>query len=329
RNGKSQIVFGTHALIQRDTQFHKLGAAVIDEQHRFGVLQREALTKKGLHPHTLIMTATPIPRSLSLTLYGDLDVSIIDKLPPGRTPISTKCFYGNKRLEAYESIRQEVQKGRQVYVVCPLIEETETLDLKTAVEVREYLQDLFPDLTIGLVHGKIKQDERNAIMSRFKEGAIHILVATTVIEVGIDVPNASVMIIEHAERFGLSQLHQLRGRVGRGAHSSQCILMAYYPLTEEAKARLKVMLQSNDGFRVAEEDLNIRGPGDFMGTRQSGLPELQVANLVRDIKTLEAARKEAFALIDRDPNLQDPRHQKLKEAFFHLMGKRMNLMDII
>jgi len=265
--GKTAIVVGTHALIQKQVRFHKLGVAVIDEQHRFGVLQRDALARKGLHPHTLVMTATPIPRSLALTLYGDLDVSVIDELPPGRTPIDTKLCFGNKRREVYESIRREIYAGRQAYVVCPLIEETETLDLQTAVDVREDLSALFPGSTVGLIHGKIKADERSRIMSRFKAGDIHILVSTTVIEVGIDVANATVMIIEHAERFGLSQLHQLRGRVGRGGHSSQCLLIAYYPLTDEAKARLQAMLKTGDGFRIAEEDLNIRGPGDFMGTR--------------------------------------------------------------
>ncbi|MFQ5671679.1 MAG: ATP-dependent DNA helicase RecG [Nitrospinales bacterium] len=327
--GKTAIIVGTHALIQKQVRFHNLGVAVIDEQHRFGVLQREALARKGLHPHTLVMTATPIPRSLALTLYGDLDVSIIDELPPGRMPIDTKLSFGNKRHEVYESVRRGIYEGRQAYVVCPLIEETETLDLQTAVEVREDLASLFPGLTVGLIHGKIKPDERSRIMSRFKAGDIHILVSTTVIEVGIDVPNATVMIIEHAERFGLSQLHQLRGRVGRGGHSSQCLLIAYYPLTDEAKARLQAMLKTGDGFRIAEEDMNIRGPGDFMGTRQSGLPELQVADLVRDIRILEVARKEAFALIERDPNLQDHGNHKLKDDFRRFMGNRLDLMDII
>ncbi|MFQ5715903.1 MAG: ATP-dependent DNA helicase RecG [Nitrospinales bacterium] len=329
RNGKTQLIVGTHALIQKDVQFRKLGVAIIDEQHRFGVLQREALARKGFYPHILVMTATPIPRSLALTLYGDMDISILDELPPGRLPVGTKLFYGNRRELAYEAARQELEKGRQVYVVCPLIEESEALDLKTATEVQKYAQRLFPGHSVGLLHGRIKKEERSRIMKEFKAGALRILVATTVIEVGIDIPNASVAIIEHAERFGLSQLHQLRGRVGRGQFLSQCLLIAYYPLTEEAKARLQVMLKTNDGFLVAEEDLKIRGPGDFMGTRQSGLPELQNANLVRDIKILEAARKEAFALIDRDPHLAAPELQNLKKAFRRFMGNRLDLMGIL
>ncbi len=328
--GKVEIVVGTHALIQKTVQFHNLGLAVIDEQHRFGVLQREAIGKKGTHPHILIMTATPIPRSLALTLYGEMDVSLLDEFPPGRQPIVTKLFYENKREQAYAVLRKEANKGRQAYVVCPLIEESETLDLKTAMEVQDYLQNqLFPDLTIRLIHGKMKKEERQQIMSEFKEGNIHILVATTVIEVGIDVKNATLMIIEHAERFGLSQLHQLRGRVGRGEHASQCLLIGYPPFSEDGKARLEAIVKSNDGFMIAEEDLKIRGPGDFMGTRQSGMPILRVANLVRDIKILEAARKEAFSLIDHDPRLEDPKHQTLKQTMHHYLGNKLDLLNII
>ncbi len=330
REGKTQVVIGTHALIQKDVEFRELGLAVIDEQHRFGVLQREAVGKKGLHPHILIMTATPIPRSLALTLYGDMDVSLIDEFPPGRKPITTRLFFEEDRDSAYAFLRDEADAGRQAYVVCPLIEGSESHDLKAAEEVHEYLrQKVFPDLKVSLIHGRLKKEERQQIMSGFKEGNIHILVATTVIEVGIDVPNATTIIIEHAERFGLSQLHQLRGRVGRGEHGSQCILIAYHPLSPDAKSRLGAIQKSNDGFKIAEEDLKIRGPGDFMGTRQSGMPILKIANLLRDIKILEAARKEAFALIDRDVRLDKPGHQKLKQALHHFLGGRLNLMDII
>ena len=330
REGKIQIIIGTHALIQKTIQFHNLGLAVIDEQHRFGVLQREAIGKKGGRPHIMVMTATPIPRSLALTLYGEMDVSFLDEFPPGRQPITTKLFSAAKRDQAYAVLRQEVDKGRQAFVVCPLIEESETLDLKTAMEVQDSLQnEYFPDLTIRLIHGKMKKEERQRIMAEFLEGGIHVLVATTVIEVGIDVPNASLMIIEHAERFGLSQLHQLRGRVGRGEHASQCLLIAYASLSEDGKARLDAIQKSNDGFMIAEEDLKIRGPGDFMGTRQSGMPILRVANLIRDIKILESARKEAFALIDRDPRLENPENQNLKQTLHQYLGDKLNLLNII
>lgn len=330
QEGETQIVIGTHALIQKSIEFKNLGLAVIDEQHRFGVLQREAIGKKGGHPHILVMTATPIPRSLALTLYGEMDVSFLDEFPPGRQPITTKLFYEPKRDQAYAILRQEADKGRQAFVVCPLIEESETLDLKTAIEVQEYLQNqLFPDLTIRLIHGKMKKEERQQIMAEFKAKKIDVLVATTVIEVGIDVPNATLMIIEHAERFGLSQLHQLRGRVGRGQHASQCLLIAYSSVSEDGKARLDAIQKSNDGFVIAEQDLKIRGPGDFMGTRQSGMPILRVANLIRDIKILESARKEAFALLDRDPGLKHPEHQNLKQTMQSYLGDKLNLMNII
>ena len=330
QEGNIQIVIGTHALIQKTIQFKNLGLAIIDEQHRFGVLQREAIGKKGGHPHILVMTATPIPRSLALTLYGEMDVSFLDEFPPGRQPIATQLFFEPKRDQAYAILREEADKGRQVFVVCPLIEESEVLDLKTAIEVQETLQNqLFPDLTICLLHGKMKKEERQRIMADFLAGKINVLVATTVIEVGIDVPNATLMIIEHAERFGLSQLHQLRGRVGRGRHASQCLLIATPSLSEEGKARLEAIQKSNDGFVIAEEDLKIRGPGDFMGTRQSGMPILRVANLIRDIKILEAARKEAFKLLDHDPRLENPRHQNLKQTMQKYLGDKLNLLNII
>ncbi len=329
REGISHIVVGTHALIQKEIQFDRLGIAVIDEQHRFGVLQREALNKKGTSPHILVMTATPIPRSLALTIYGDLDVSLIDELPPGRKPIKTQVYSENKRDDVYGFVAKEISKGRQAYIVCPLIEETEKMDLKTATEVYEYIKERFPHINANLVHGKIKSADRRQIMAEFKEGKVQALVATTVIEVGVHVPNATLMIVEHAERFGLSQLHQLRGRIGRGEHASHCLLVAYYPLSDEGKARLEAMQESQDGFYIAEKDLEIRGPGDFLGTRQSGLPDLKVANLIRDIKVLEIARKEAQDLLQTHPDLNAPELLKLKNELLTEMGGRMGLMDII
>lgn len=327
--GKTQIIIGTHALVQKEIKFKKLGLAVVDEQHRFGVLQREALGKKGDNPHLLIMTATPIPRSLALTLYGDMDVSFLDEFPPGRQPISTKVYFEKQQHKAYELMEKELKMGRQAFVVCPLIEESEVMDLKAATTVFESIRERFPEFTACLIHGKLKKEERQEIMAKFLKKEIHVLVSTTVIEVGIDVPNATVMIIEHAERFGLAQLHQLRGRVGRGQHASHCLLAAYFPVSYEGKARMNAMQNCRDGFEIAEEDLKIRGPGDFMGTRQSGIPILKIANLVRDIKTLDIARKEAFALIDRDPNLDNPANQPLKNAVQRLLGKHLPLMDII
>jgi len=328
-SGKAQVIIGTHSLVQKEIQFNKLGLAVIDEQHRFGVLQREALGKKGANPHLLIMTATPIPRSLALTLYGDMDVSFLDEFPPGRQAIKTQVFYEKQQNKAYEIMESELKKGRQAFVVCPLIEESEVMDLKAAVTVFESIQERFPEFRACLIHGKLKKEERQEIMSRFLNKEIQILVSTTVIEVGIDIPNATVMIIEHAERFGLAQLHQLRGRVGRGKHASHCLLAAYFPVSDEGKARMKAMQNSRDGFEIAEEDLKIRGPGDFMGTRQSGLPVLKIANLIRDIKILDLARKEAFSLVDHDPHLKNPQNQPLKNAVQRLLGKHLPLMDII
>ena len=329
QSGKTQIVVGTHSLIQKDIQFKNLGLAVIDEQHRFGVIQREAIGKKGDQPHLLIMTATPIPRSLALTLYGDMDVSLLDELPPGRQVIATNLFFENRREQAYAIMEKQLQQGRQAFVVCPLIEESESIDLKAAVTVFDFIQEKFPGFTACLIHGKLKKEERQNIMSRFLKKEIQVLVSTTVIEVGIDVPNATVMIIEHAERFGLAQLHQLRGRVGRGIHASYCLLMAYHPVSEEGQARMKAMQNSGDGFVIAEEDLKIRGPGDFMGTRQSGMPLLKIANLLRDIQVLETARNEAFQLIESDPDITDPKHQPLKKALKRFLGNYMELMEVI
>jgi ATP-dependent DNA helicase RecG len=292
--GEIHAAVGTHALIQESVSFNKLGVVVIDEQHRFGVLQRAALRERGFNPDVLVMTATPIPRSLAMTVYGDLDVSVIDELPPGRTPIKTVVVGEDRRAGVYKGIEREVRGGRQVYVVYPLVEESEKMDLKDATRMYEHLRDrVFPHFTVGLLHGKMKSSEKEEVMRRFVAGEIQVLVATTVVEVGVDVPNASVMVVEHAERFGLSQLHQLRGRVGRGAEQSYCVLMASDKQTSVAQQRLGIMEESSDGFRIAEKDLEIRGPGEVMGTRQSGVPTFRVGNLVRDLQILEEARREA------------------------------------
>jgi ATP-dependent DNA helicase RecG len=292
--GEVHLCVGTHALIQEAVQFSKLGVVVIDEQHRFGVLQRASLRERGFNPDVLVMTATPIPRSLAMTVYGDLDVTVIDELPPGRTPIKTVVCGEDQRAGVYKGVEREVRAGRQVYVVYPLVEESEKMDLKDATRMFEHLRDrVFPHFALGLIHGKMKSGEKEDVMRRFVSGEVQILVATTVVEVGVDVPNASVMVIEHAERFGLSQLHQLRGRVGRGAEASYCVLLASDKRTAVAKERLGIMEETTDGFRIAEKDLEIRGPGEVMGTRQSGVPTFRVGNLVRDVAILEEARKEA------------------------------------
>ncbi|MFA4967534.1 MAG: ATP-dependent DNA helicase RecG [Candidatus Margulisiibacteriota bacterium] len=294
------LIIGTHALIEENIKFRKLGLIVIDEQHRFGVMQRAKLAQKGYHPDVLFMTATPIPRSLALTLYGDLDRSEIDEMPPGRKPIKTHYISSSKRREAYEFMRRKVNEGRQVFIVCPLVEESESLDLKAAKDEANRLQnEIFTEFKVGLIHGRMKAEEKDKIMARFKSGKIQILVSTTVIEVGIDIPNASVMVIEHAERFGLSQLHQLRGRVGRGSEESFCLLMAD-PKSQEARVRIKAMLDHIDGFKIAEIDLKLRGPGEFFGVRQAGLPEFRMADIVRDEKILKTARIAAADLLEED-----------------------------
>jgi ATP-dependent DNA helicase RecG len=292
--GEIHAAVGTHALIQEAVEFSKLGLVVIDEQHRFGVLQRASLRERGFNPDVLVMTATPIPRSLAMTVYGDLDVSVIDELPPGRTPIKTVVVGEDKRAGVYKGIEREVRAGRQAYVVYPLVEESEKMDLKDATRMFEHLRDrVFPHFSVGLLHGKMKSGEKDEVMRRFVAGETQVLAATTVVEVGVDVPNASVMVVEHAERFGLSQLHQLRGRVGRGAEQSYCVLMASDKQTSVAQQRLGIMEETSDGFRIAEKDLEIRGPGEVMGTRQSGVPTFRVGNLVRDLQILEEARREA------------------------------------
>jgi len=315
QNGEAHIIVGTHALIQEGVDFHKLGMVVIDEQHRFGVMQRATLRGKGIHAHVLVMTATPIPRTLAMTVYGDLDVSVIDEMPPGKKRVHTVVLPETRRDKVYQDIRAELAKGHQTFIVYPLVEESEVLDLKDATNMSKHLQqDIFPDYRVGLVHGKMKEKEKDDVMREFLENKIQILVSTTVIEVGIDVPRASLMVIEHAERFGLSQLHQLRGRVGRRDIPSRCILLADFKCSADARKRLKVMEKTTDGFLIAEEDLSIRGPGDFLGTRQSGLPDFRVASIIRDARILNDAKEDAFALAERDPLLERPEHQILKEA---------------
>ncbi len=326
--GEIGCVVGTHALVQERVQFHRLGLAVVDEQHRFGVAQRALLRGKGESPDVLVMTATPIPRTLALTLYGDLDVSVLDELPPGRRRVVTVARPESKRPEIYEFMRGRIAEGRQAYVVYPLVEESEVSDLRAATDMAERLQqDVFPGLRIGLLHGRLGFQEKERVMREFKGGAVHILVSTTVIEVGIDVPNASVMLIEHAERFGLSQLHQLRGRVGRGAWKSYCILMSD-ATSEEAKQRLAAMTETHDGFKIAEVDLRLRGPGDFFGTRQSGLPEFRVADLLRDGAALAVARQDAIGLVREDPSLARPEHRALRAALLLRWRGKLDLAGV-
>ncbi len=352
RSGFANIIVGTHALIQEDVKFAKLGFVVIDEQHRFGVAQRIALREKGVYsfnggpqPDILVMTATPIPRTLSLTLYGDLDVSIINELPAHRKPIKTILRLESQMPSVYQFIREQVKEGRQVYIVYPLIEESEKLDLKAATESYEQLKsEVFTDLNVGLIHGRMSPDDKETIMMNFKDGRIDILVSTTVIEVGIDVPNASVMVIEHSERFGLSQLHQLRGRVGRGSEQSYCVLIvpdwigsAIKRTNEDLQIedierrksiqRIQTMLETSDGFKIAEIDLKLRGPGDFFGTRQSGFPLLQIANLLTDGDILAIARKEAFEIVERDPHLRRPEHQSLRKHYDEKLKKALSYLQ--
>jgi ATP-dependent DNA helicase RecG len=327
-SGAAACAVGTHALVQGGVAFKRLGLAVIDEQHRFGVGHRAALRGKAESPDVLVMTATPIPRTLALTLYGDLDVSVLDELPPGRKPVRTEAREEKARQKIYAFLRDEMTAGRQVYVVCPLVEESEVSDLRAATEMAERLQgQVFPERRVGLIHGRLGFLEKERVMREFKEGALHVLVATTVIEVGIDVPNASVMLVEHAERFGLSQLHQLRGRVGRGPFKSFCILLAG-AAGEDGQRRIEAMTETNDGFKIAEVDLALRGPGEFFGTRQSGLPEFRVADLLRDGAVLETARREAFAVVQADPSLLAPAHRRLREALLARWRGKLDLAGI-
>jgi ATP-dependent DNA helicase RecG len=305
--GYVQMAVGTHALLESDVGFHKLGLAIVDEQHRFGVIQRLKLIEKGTTPDVLVMTATPIPRTLAMTLYGDLDVSVIDELPPGRKPVVTKQVPEDRVEQVYSFLAQRIEAGQQAYVVYPVIEEGETQAVKAAEAMHRHLSEtVFPHLSIGLLHGRLSNDDKERTMARFKAGELNILVSTTVIEVGVDVPNATVMVIEQAERFGLSQLHQLRGRVGRGADQSYCILVTG-KLNDAARERIRTMVESNDGFHIAEMDMKLRGPGEFFGTRQSGLPSLRVANILRDFDILEAARRAAIAFVEKPPSAEDLR----------------------
>ncbi len=308
--GEVDIVVGTHALIQRRVKFARLGLTVIDEQHRFGVRQRITLKEKGDNPHVLIMTATPIPRTLSLTLYGDLDVSILDELPPGRKDIHTVVMDSSQRDGAFQMVKKEVGKGRQAFVVCPLVDESNKLEARAASDELERLRKAFPELRIGVLHGQMKSEEKDRSLEEFRRGEVDILVTTSVVEVGVDIPNATVMVVENADRFGLAQLHQLRGRIGRGEHRSLCILFAK-PSTDEGVARMEAIAKISDGFKLAEADLAIRGEGEVFGARQSGLPDLRIARLTRDYSVLKESREEAFQLVKEDPQLEDPDHAQL------------------
>ncbi len=328
-HGTVEIVVGTHALIQEGVRFQRLGLAIVDEQHRFGVMQRATLKRMGTNPDMLLMTATPIPRTLALTIYGDLDVSAIDELPPGRKPITTRVFHEGEREKAYRAVKEQIDKGHQAYIVYPLVEDSEKSDLKAATTMADKLaKTAFAGYSIGLLHGRMKGEEKDAVMGRFKRGEHHLLVSTTVIEVGIDVPNATVILIEHAERFGLSQLHQLRGRVGRGQAASSCLLLAQYTPADESIRRLRVMVETNDGFKIAEADLAFRGPGEFLGTRQSGMPDFRVANIVRDSRILEIARDEAEAWLQRDPDLTAPASRELRAILEDRWAGRLELARV-
>lgn len=331
-SGEASLIIGTHALIQKDVEFRNLGLVVIDEQHRFGVLQRAILRRAGaggIAPDILIMTATPIPRTLALTVFGDMDVSIIDELPKGRQAITTTILREKERQKAYNAVKAEVKKGAQAYIIYPLVEESEELPLKDATNMAEHLgKDVFPDLNVALIHGRMKSTEKEDIMERFRAREIDILVATTVIEVGVDVPNASLMLIEHAERFGLAQLHQLRGRVGRGERPSKCLLLAQWTASDDSYRRLKVMEETLDGFKIAEEDLSIRGPGDFLGARQSGLPDFRLAEALSDMSLLKDAREEAVAFLENDPELTTEEGRRIAKVIEARWKGRLELAEV-
>ncbi len=317
-NGEIDVLIGTHAVLEDDVTFNRLGLVVTDEQHRFGVEQRTTLSSKGNHPHMLVMSATPIPRTMSLIFYGDLDISIIDTLPSGRKPIETFLITPDKRRRAYNYFKEHLDKGRQGYIICPMVEESENIDLASAIEYYEKLKnEEFSSYKVGLLHGKMKPKEKTAVMSAFKEGEIQLLVSTTVVEVGVDVPNAVIMMIENAERFGLSQLHQLRGRIGRGEHKSTCIFLSSYTGGETGQ-RLKFMCSTTDGFKIADEDLRVRGPGDFIGKRQHGLPNLKIADLSEDMELFRAAGLAAKEIYNSDPNLFNPKNTCLKQEIHKL-----------
>ncbi|HAS04405.1 MAG TPA: DNA helicase RecG, partial [Dehalococcoidia bacterium] len=320
-SGDIDIIIGTHALIQKDLSFKALGLVIVDEQHRFGVAQRSALRQKGFSPHLLVMTATPIPRTLALTLYGDLDLSVIDQLPPGRQSIKTKWLTPQQREKAYNFIRKQIAEGRQAFIICPLIDESEAVQARAAIGEFEYLSaEVFPTLRLGLLHGRMSAADKDDVMSRFRHGELDILVSTPVVEVGVDIPNATVMLIESADRFGLSQLHQFRGRVGRGKEQSYCMLLAENP-SEIATNRLEIIEKVQDGFMLAEEDLKLRGPGEFFGTRQSGIPDLKMAR-ISDIALLEMARREATILFKKDPALENAEHKLLSDEIARVWIKK-------
>jgi len=327
-NGTIQLVFGTHALIEGNVKFQRLGLAIIDEQHRFGVMQRAALINKGFNPDFLVMTATPIPRTLQMTLYGDLDISILSEKPPGRKKIVTRLINNKKQAEVNKFIKDKIEEGRQVYIVCPLIEESEKLDLKAAIKTYEEIKEIFADKRVGLVHGRLKSIERIKLMEAFRQHELDILVTTTVIEVGVDIKNATVMVIEHPERFGLAQLHQLRGRIGRGSEVSYCLLVASDFINPTAYDRLKFFEKNDDGFELAEKDLDIRGPGEILGTRQHGLPDLKIADLQEDRHLLFKARDEAFAIIHDDPNLIKSDNQIIKKTLNTKFQNREDLLRV-
>jgi ATP-dependent DNA helicase RecG len=330
-DGSLHILIGTHALLEDKVQFKNLGLAVIDEQHRFGVEQRSKLWKKNeIPPHVLVMTATPIPRTLAMSLYGDLDISVIDELPPGRKPIQTVHRFDSNRLKVWKFLKDEIALGRQIYIVYPLIQESEKMDFKDLMDGYESISRDFPlpQYSISILHGKMKPADKESEMKRFAEGKTNIMVATTVIEVGVNVPNASVMIIESAERFGLSQLHQLRGRVGRGAEQSYCILMTSHKLSSDSKTRMETMVSTNDGFEIAEVDLKLRGPGDLMGTQQSGVLNLQIADIVKDRDILMLARNYAIKLLREDTSMQKPEHATMRTVFIE-MTKKKNIWNYI
>lgn len=329
QKGEIDLVIGTHALFQESVIFKKLGLIIIDEQHRFGVLQRSELIKKGFNPHVLVMTATPIPRTLAMTLYGDLDTSIIAELPPGRKAVVTVWRDEGRIKDIYKFLKERLNADEQVYIVYPLIDESEKIDLKAATESYQKLcKEIFPDHTIGLLHGRLPNEEKELVMQQFKDKKIDILVSTTVIEVGVDIPNATIMLIEHAERFGLSQLHQLRGRVGRSTQKSYCILVTPRNISEEAVQRLKMMEKTLDGFKIAEADLRLRGSGEFFGTRQHGLPDLKFTDLVKDQRIIQIARDDAFKLITKDPQLRLPEHLQLKKYFQQRYSEKFKLLKI-
>ena len=324
-NGTLDILIGTHALLEDKVMFQNLGLAIIDEQHRCGVEQRSKLWKKNnIPPHILVMTATPIPRTLAMSLYGDLDISVIDELPPGRKPIQTVHRYDTNRLKVWKFLKDEIAKGRQIYIVYPLIQESEKMDYKDLIDGYESISRDFPlpDYSISIVHGKMKPADKDSEMKRFADGKTNIMVATTVIEVGVNIPNASVMVIESAERFGLSQLHQLRGRVGRGAEQSYCILMTSHKLSNDSKTRMETMVRTNDGFEISEVDLKLRGPGDIMGKQQSGVLNLQIADLVKDKDILQLARNYAIKLLKEDASMEKPEHQTLRQVFIEISKKK-------